>query len=210
VDRPEWIPRAVPLETVYLDVGFLVSKDFYYGPENDFTPEQYQGLRNPLYQPQLKRYGDFVLSEAIESSAAELIRYYQDVLLHIDRYHKNVKQQGSYFWMRPILYSSGVFAGASPWYDTWEEATSLLVALTSTEEGEVFWDYDQGWQFEVFAEADRIYLRDSDPDYGEERYVIAVDRSNLAAQASEVRRRGSRVLQELVAGIGRDFWTRGL
>jgi len=49
MDRPEWISRATPIEAVRVDVGFLIAETFYHGPENGFTQEQWQQLREALH-----------------------------------------------------------------------------------------------------------------------------------------------------------------
>jgi hypothetical protein len=208
MDRPDWVDRAIPVEAVTVDVGFLVADTFYYGPENGFSREQWQQLRGPLYQPQLERYGDYVLSAVLDSSAAELTRYYQNVLQLVTQHRKQIGQQSSYFWMRPLLFARGVFAITFPWYDTWGEAIPMLGALTTQSDGLLFQDMDQGWEFQAFAEADRLFLRQSDFDSGEEHFVIATGRVSVAEQVPAVRERVGRVLQELTVAIGQDYWSR--
>ncbi len=205
---PEWLNRATPVEAVTVAVGFLSVRSFYHGPENGFSPEQWQQLREPLYQPQVDRYGDFVLSQSLVPSAGELIRYYQDVLQKIAAHGKKVDRQRQYFWLRPLLFSPGAFAIAFPWYDTWQEAVPVLDALTADGEGELFQDEDQGWGFVAYAEGDRLFLRQSDPDTDEEYGCIACSRQQVADQVPELRQRMTRLLEELRGALGADYWSK--
>jgi hypothetical protein len=208
MDRPDWTSRATAVDAVRVDVGFLVSETFYYGPGHGWSPEQWQQLREPLYQPQIERYGQYVLSAVLEKSAAELIRYYQDALRLIARHRKLPGQQLGYFWMRPLLFAPGDFYIDFPWYDTWEEAVPVLEALASPNDGLLFQDMDEGWEFQAFAEGDRLFLRQSDFPSGEDYSVVAADRATVAGQVPAVRQRVGRVLGELVAAVGRDYWSR--
>ena len=208
MERPEWISRAKSVEAVILDVGFLIAETFYHGPENGFTQEQWQQLREPLYQPKVERYGDFVLSVELKDSGTELLEYYRDVLRLVAHHRKEIRQQPQYFWMRPLIFARGEFAMTFPWYDTWGEAARLLGALSNSHDGWVFSDIDQGWEFQAFAENDRLFLRQSDPDGGEEHFVIATNQRQLTAQVPAIRERVGRLLQELSGALGRDYWSR--
>lgn len=208
MDGPEWISRAKMAATVTMEVGFLISKTFYYGPENDFTQEQWQKLREPLHQPAHEQYGDFLLSAELEMSVEELVQYYRDVIRLVAKYRKVMGQQSHYFWMRPLIFSRGEFAISFPWYDTWQEALPVLNALESTSDGLLFDDMDQGWQLEMFAEGGHLYLRQSDFDSGEEQFVIAANRAQIASQVPTLRNRVTHQLQELTAAFGKDYWSR--
>lgn len=207
MDKPDWISRAKPVESVSLDVGFLISDDFYHGPENEFTQEQWQRLREPLYRPKAERYGDYLLSSELNESSAELARYYQDVLRLIVHHRKDIELQSQYFWMRPLIFARGEFAVTFPWYDTWEEATAVLDALAGPGEGLLFHDLEQGWEFHAFAECGRLFLRQGDFDSGEEHFAVATDRAHLGGQVPVVRKRVNRLVEELSASLGRDYWS---
>jgi hypothetical protein len=208
MDRPEWMTRAKPVKAVSVDIGFLIAESFYYGPENGFSQEQWQQVREPLYQPEVERYGDYLLSAELRESAAELIRYYQDVLRLVARHRKEIRRQSQYFWMRPLIFAQGEFAITFPWYDTWEEAIPMFDALAGPGEGLLFHDLEQGWEFHAFADGDRLFLRQGDLDSGEEHFVIAADREQLADQTPAVRQRIDHLMQELSTALGRDYWSR--
>lgn len=208
MSRPDWISRAKPVDPVSVDVVFLVSETFYYGPENGFTAEQWETLREPLYSPKVDRYGKYVLSEALDGSADELVRYYQDVVRLAARHRKELKTDSSYFWIRPLIFARGELDITFPWYDTWAEAAPVLDALASPDDGQLFRDMDQGWDFEAFAEAERLFLRRGNSDSGEDLFIIATRRAAVMSQIPTVRGRVERLLQQLTAAMGRDYWSR--
>jgi hypothetical protein len=208
MDQPEWTSRAKPVEAVCVDIGFLIAKSFYYGPDNGFSQEQWLQLQEPLYQPKIELYGQYLLSANLVESAAELIRYYQDVARLVAHHQKEIERQSQYFWMRPVIFARGEFAVEFPWYDAWQEAVPLLDALTASSDGWVYDDLEQGWEFQAFAEGDRMFLRQGDFDSGEEHFVINANRIQLAGQVPVVRERVARLLQELSAALGRDYWSR--
>src|SRR5262249_17977720 len=154
-------------------------------------------LREPLYQPKVERYGDYVLSAELRESAAELVRYCQDVLRLVAHHRKRIGQHSQYFWMRPLIFSRGEFAITFPWYDTWGEAIPMLDALAAPGDGLLFHDLEQGWEFHLFAEGDHLFLRQGDFDSGEEHFVIAADRTKLSNQVPAVRVRVGQLIQEL-------------
>lgn len=208
MDRPEWTSRRKPVGAVSVDVGFLIAESFYYGPENGFSQKQWQQQREPLYQPSVARYGQYLLSADLEESATELVRYYQDVMRLVVRHRKEIDQQSQYFWMRPLIFARGDFAITFPWYDTWEEAVPVLDALVGPGDGLLFHDLEQGWELHVFAERDCLFFRQGDFDSGEEHLAIAADRAQLSGQVPVVRERVPRLLQHLSAALGRDYWSR--
>jgi hypothetical protein len=208
MDSPKWVERATPVDPVTLEVGFAISDTFYYGPENDITPEQWQTLREPLYQPRVEIFRHYVLSRALDLSATELITYYQDVLRLIARHGKDLRQKSQYFWMRPLIFADGSFDITLSWHDTWEAATSVLDSLASPGDGILYDDLDQGWDFKAYAERDRLFLRESDPDSGTEYVVVSTNRSAVARQAAVLRERVDRVLKNLTAALGQNFWSR--
>jgi hypothetical protein len=208
--RPDWTNRAKHVEDVTLDVAFVICDTFYYGPENGFSQEQWERLREPLYKPAVQLYqpNNYLLTTDLKGSAAELIRYYQDVVRLVERHGKDMNRQSSYFWMRPLIFARGEFALTFPWYDTWNEAFPLLDALASPNERLVFDDLEQGWKFDAFSHRGSLFLRQGDFDTGEEYAVVAVDREKLAGQVPSLRQRVTFLLRELSAALGHDYWSQ--
>ncbi len=114
----------------------------------------------------------------------------------------------SYFWLRPVIYSRGVFDITFAWHDTWEEAETVLDSLSANHEGGLYDFIEQGWQFEAFAEHGTLFIREADPDNDVEHCCIATDRHRLSEQIPAVRERMMRVLQELRTTFGHDYWLK--
>ncbi len=69
------------IEDVVLDAAFLLQESLYYGPENGFSAEQWNTLRDPLYRPRLPADGrGRVLLRTALTERTELLRYYESVL----------------------------------------------------------------------------------------------------------------------------------
>lgn len=208
IETPEWVSRARAVESAAVDVGFMISDSFYFGPENNFTPEQWKTLREPLYQPKLQCHDKYVLTEALtkRKPRKELFKYYADVLRLMEKFGK--PRQPVYFWMRPLVYWAGDFKISFPWYDTWEEARPLLAALEVGRDGDVFEDLEQGWEVNIFASVGRLFLRQGNFDSKEELECVSCDRARLARQVPRLRERTEQVLSELRSHFGQDYWTR--
>lgn len=206
--NPEWVSRAKPVDAALLEVGFLASESFYFGPENDFSPEQWQSLREPLYQPAVARHQGWVLTSALAKSPDELLKHYADVIRLRDKHGKRWTRQPPYFWMRPLVFLPTAFEISFSWYDTWEEATFLLDALESSGEGEIFSDVEQGWEVMIVASGDRLFVRQGDSDSGEEQECISCDRADLVRQVPPLRSRCEQILAKLRQEFGQDYWSR--
>jgi hypothetical protein len=208
MQRPEWTRRAEPAVSVNADIGFLIRESYYYGPENSFTQEQWNQLREPLYQPKVAQFHGYVLSAELAESASELVTYYLDVVRLCARHQKDIARQKTYFWIRPLIFAGEEFAITFPWYDTWAESAPVLDALATLDDGPLYDDVDQGWEFQAFAESGILFLRQADPDSNKEHVVIATDHLALADRVQRIGPRVARVLTELTAALGRDFWSK--
>lgn len=206
MNAPDWVGRARPVEGATVEVGFFVWEDFYYGPENGFTPEQWETLRAPLYRPALERHGSYVLTRVLADSPGELVRYYADLLRRMDRHGKQAIRQPQYFWLSPLIFSTGELEISFPWHDTWEDAERLLDALEASEDGEVFSGIEQGWELTIFASGERLFIRQCD-NTGEEHECVSCDRAGLTRQVPPLRARSGRLLEELRAAFGHDYWS---
>ena len=207
IHQPEWTIRAKPVEAIRVDVGFLIRESFYYGPENGFTQEQWQQLREPLYQPKVEKYGDYLLSTELGELTSELVLYYQDVLRLVASHQKEIGQELDYFWMRPMIFARGEFDIDFPWYDTWEDAVRLLDALAGASDGLLVDDLDQGWDFQAFADGSHIFLREGNWENNEEHIVIAANRAQLSSQIPVVRERVAHLIGDLSVALGRNYWS---
>ena len=208
MEKPDWIQRSRRVDDVIIDIGFLVQKSVYYGDENNFTHDDWLKLREPVYQPKTDMYGDFLLSESVLESRIELIRYYQDVIRALKVHRLKIEKLQTYSWLRPIIFSRGVFAMTFPWYDTWQEAESLFNGLQNVNDGLIFEDMDQGWEFNAFAEHDTLFLRQGDLETGKEHFLVRCPRDLLTRQIQKIRERMPSILHELRTTIGHDYWSK--
>ncbi len=122
--------------------------------------------------------------------------------------HQKIVGDEMYYWLRPLIFVPGAIELAFSWHDSWEDAKSLLNTLCSPDDGLLFQDKNQGWEFQAFAEADRLYLWQSRARSGVEDLVVATSRSDFARQVQEVRERVEVLLPQLTKGVGADHWTR--
>ena len=201
----DWKQSAILQNDVKVDIGFMASESFYFGPDNGFTPEQYEELRAPLYQPKLKRSGQFILSSEIIGNEEELIKHYQDIAMKYKEYGKDISKS-THFWNRPVIYNSE-FVISFPWHDKFGEGRNVLDNLTSTEDGNVYWDADQGWELEITAEEDFMYAREWDPDNEELHCQVKFDRVQVRQQATALIPNISVLIKKLSEAVGHDYWT---
>lgn len=210
MDKPEWISRARQVHDLTVDAGFVISESFFCGPANGFTPESWERDREPFYQPAIPLTHGLALTADVIARPDELAKYYQDVLRMAARHGKSIREQEHYFWMRPHIFSRSD-AGICipfPWYDTSKESAILLEAILEDGDGLLYDDVEQGWTFDLYAEGDCVSLRHGCLDTGGEYSVFAVSRSALTNQAAGARQRMDQILVHLVAGLGKDYWTK--
>jgi hypothetical protein len=208
MELPEWAGRAKPVENPILEVGLVVWDDFYYGPKNGFSREQWQTLREPLYQPAMELYHrnvDSALTAALENSVGEMVRHYQDVLRLAEKH--GIAAPHSHFRVEPFLFFDGGGEIPFDWHDTREEAEWVFAALESPEDGQIFDGVEQGWEVNVVADGDRLFIRHGNED-GEEFACIRCDRGALVRQVAPLRARLDRILAELRTALGADYWSR--
>ena len=208
MDDIDWLDATTAVDAVELDIGFIIRDTFYYGEPNNFTPEDWQTLRELICQPDLDLFGSFALASNVESKLTSLIDYYKDVVRLADKHGKNIQNQQSYFWLRPLIFRRDEFTVSFPWYDTYTESVRFLDDLACPAEGEVFWDRDQCWELSIYAQDDRLYIREWNPDDEEEHVGVNCPTDQLCGQVVGVRERFDRVMDQLRAGLGGDYWTR--
>lgn len=218
---PDWTRRATGIEDVTVEIGFLVSPDFYFGPENRFTKEQWESMREPLYTPAADIYvpppergcARYLLTKSLEHSADELIRYYSDVLRLTEKHRKKLVHQRHYFELHPILYSPrGEFELRWFYDNSWETAAMTLRNLERRTDGLLDDSIDQGWELKVVGEGDRLYIRvtnpDAEPGEAEEIDCVWCDRASIVEQIEPVRERTKRIRGALIAAFPVDYWSQ--
>ena len=206
LDLPDWAARARPVETPILEVGFSISKSFYYGPDT-CSQSQWLTLREPVYQPALELHRihvNHVLTSVLESSTDEMVKHYADVLRVAEKHGKQADD--SCFWLSPILFAPGDLEIKFAWHDTRGDAEWFFSALEGTPAGQVYNDLGAGWELDVWASGGRLFIRHGDGD-GRERDCISCDRDVLVRQVAPLRARLDRILGELRAALGKDYWS---
>lgn len=217
---PDWTRRATRIEDVTVEIGFLVSPDFYFGPENRFTEEQWESMREPLYAPAADIYvpppgrgcARYLLTQTLENSTGELIAYYADVLRLAEKHRKKLIRQRHYFEICPILYSrNGEFELRWFYHNSWEEAALTLQGLEQRGDGLLDDSIEQGWELEVVGEGDRLFVRvtnpDAEPGEAEESECVRCDRPSLIRQIGPLRERTRRIRAALNAAFSVDYWS---
>ena len=207
MDVPDWVARAKPVTGLTVEVGFLTEETFYYGPENDISPEQWAALRKPLYQPDVPRHDGYVLTGALVEAPEELVKHYADVVRLLGEHGKWSARQPHYFWLRPILFAPEPFAITFPWYDAWDEAEPVLDALEAGGEGVVFDDVEQGWEVVMFIAGGRLFIRQGNFDTGAEEACVCCEWEPVARQIPALRARCHHLLGRLRSAFGRDYWS---
>lgn len=205
---PDWISRAKRIPKLVVEIGFRTMASFYYGPESGFSPEQWQQLRQPLFRPSCPLCGDLILSQSIESLVHELAEHYRDVLRQASQRGKSQNRIGYHFEVRPILLGPDDLALTFPWYDKLHDALPLFEALRSQQDGLLFHDLEQGWEFHAFASGRCMYLRQGDFDSGEEMAAIVTDRDSLICQIEPAVLRARTIIAQLVEATGVDYWSK--
>ncbi|MBA4719797.1 MAG: hypothetical protein H2067_01625 [Alcanivorax sp.] len=209
----DWKQNPKELEAVEAEICFLLSDSFYTGDPNDISQienEEYQE-NNPL--PSFKREVASIVrtSEAL-GYEEELIFFYRQIVEKAVRYEKDFNSIRPYFWMRLWLREKdGESAISFPWYDSLNEMQRFFSALGSYDDpGKVYWDADQGWEIHVAADDKFFYIRQLDPDEGEEYENIKVPKEGLIKTVDELNQRATSIIATLAEGIGVDVWSEHL
>ncbi|VAW83658.1 hypothetical protein MNBD_GAMMA16-1159 [hydrothermal vent metagenome] len=202
----DWKIESEYKENVLIDIGFMVQDSFYYGPENGFTPEEHEKKRVPVYQPNLNMSGSFVLASDVFEKESELLAHYKDVIKKYTEFNKDITKS-THFWNRPIIYQKDGFNVSFPWHDRFHEGKNVLDNFTVTEDGEVYWDIDQGWELEIYGKDDLLYIREREPESEEVYCNVSFNWQNVREQSSVLITKVHNLIQYLSNSVGRDYWT---
>ena len=215
---PSWTQRARNLDEVLVEIAFPVRPDFYFGPENRFTEEMWERMREPLYAPAVAaeaphlddEFARRLLTGPLQGSADELIRYYSDVLRLIEKHRKKVINHRGYFTLEPILYSpAGDFELRFILDEHWETAALMLSNLENQRDGMLYDAIDEGWALEVLGSGDRLYIRLGDPEAEaeEDGICISCERRRVVDQIAPLRERTRIIRRALTTAFPVDYWS---
>lgn len=203
-----WFADATRVATLEAEVCFLLHEDFYFGPDSfPEISERKEVERLPL--PNITRHVPSMVrtSEAI-GHESELATYYQAVLSIARSHRRRFNDIRQYFWLRLWLWNTEQQIHIPfPWYDSYSEISRFLEAATTSADGQVFCDVDQGWELEVQASGGDFFCRHRNPDDDETLAVVRMPAEVLIACVQPLRDRTEAIIQRLSSAVGRDLWT---
>lgn len=195
-----WFADARPIDSLEPEIAFHLRDEFHAAPGH--PPE-------PLALPEFPRASRLLArsSEAV-GHEAELAAYYGRVAALACQHALKLHQVRQYFWMALRLDNEEADIHLSfPWYDTFSAMDPFLAAVAGYGEGLVYDDRDQGWAVEAWACGGTLYIRESNPDSGDDPgQAVALPRAGLQARIAPLRERTARLVAYLAKELGPDAW----
>ncbi|MEI2429263.1 hypothetical protein RDV84_22750 [Lysobacter yananisis] len=206
---PAWLSQTRNLPSLEAEVCFQIQDRFYYGPDRVSDPSDYERLAEKLAPPAIALVSpSMVRSAEALGHEAELAAYYRQIVRLARHHQRPFNSIRHYFWLRLWLWNSQQQAHiAFPWYDSYAEIDRVLKALVEIESGPVHDDADQGWEVQIHARGDAVYLLQRDPDEDEALAALCVPRAELARQVAQLRERTQGLIARLSGELGADVWT---
>lgn len=206
----DWTNGTLTISNFEINVAFLTNKEYFFGNEND--PKQIADKINfsePLYLP-FSDKAILATTNNISDNLDEIIKYYQSVLALAKKHNKKPSQY--YFWIRPIIRNleTGEILVSFPWYDTLNEIRRLFIDLKKENEGNIFFDADQGWELVIDYFKGQLFIKESDPDYDETYCKITIDRQKIIRQIDDILLKTEKIVSKLTNHFGTDYWTKRL
>lgn len=103
----------------------------------------------------------------VSKNPSELIYYFKTCLALCQQYGKPPMLH--HFWLRAAILAGDAYLVYFPCYDTYQEFRRWANAVLTSNEPQVFWDADQGWELEVWQSDDHIYFRRGNLDDRDEQ-----------------------------------------
>jgi hypothetical protein len=203
LESSEWVKASKSVEEPSVVVSFLTQVRFYVGDPNDPDQLDDESCYLPLATP---NSADSISVASVVGKEEALAGYYRRVVELAAARGQGFDQFGHHFWMRLAIRWRGgqcVF----PWYDTWGDMDRLLGWLPLADDGEQYWDIDQGWELVVVRKGDAFHFRQGD-GYGNESENVRLDREALLRSLKSVRSDVREVIDELEVHLGADVWTK--
>jgi hypothetical protein len=207
-DTPEWLAASVPIDTMNVEICFLLNPDFYIGDSNDHTQFDDPAYREPLVLPTFPRVIDRIArSSEIVGHEQELLKYYASILRRQRERGGGYNDIRHYFWVRLWLWNDEHALDISfPWYDTLSEMRPFFRWLDTDDDG-AFSDVEQSWEVEGLTQGELVHLRQGNPDEGEHYANITTPRLALALAAQQAEDRAASIVAQLSREVGFDAWT---
>ena len=204
-----WFSDAKQVSTLDAEVCFLLRSDFDLGSDRPIEDSERANFIEHLVQPDIPRVVPSLVrtSEAI-GHEAELAAYYKQVVESAIRHGMSFNSISHYFWLRLWFWNTKEDIHVSfPWDDSYSEIAYFLDRFISIEAGRVFFSGDQGWEIEVYAHENQLFIREWDPDDDEIHACVCVPRLEFIQHVKEMMERSIKVIEALSASLGEDVWT---
>ena len=201
-----WMSEATRAELRLLDIGFVVSDSYYYGPDKDFTQEQWAELREPIPDPGIDKVHGYISFSSVEDDVGPVVEYYENVGRLAGKHRKPLGPRSPYTWIRPFISFGEKSCITCPWYDTKEEAESFLSSFALQAEGEIVGDTDQGWELVACVKGGIAYFHEWDPDYEQGHVSICCDYPPVYEAAKCAQIRLNKVIAQLHEKLGVNYW----
>ncbi|KAF0808552.1 hypothetical protein A6D6_00261 [Alcanivorax xiamenensis] len=206
----DWKQRSKELDTLDIEIGFLISDSFYTGDPNNISQIQNKEYEDKNKLPGFKREAESIArTSEVMGHEEELTLFYRQIVEKAASHGKDFNSIRSYFWIRLWLRDKNEESTISfPWYDSLNEMQRFFFALESyNDPDKVYWDADQGWEIHVAADDIFFYFRQLDPDEGEEHENIKLPKDGLITAVYELNQRATSIIAALTKGVGVDVWS---
>ncbi|QLE98257.1 hypothetical protein [Neptunomonas phycophila] len=207
----DWIENSKEINDLEIEICFQLQESFYTGDLNNYEQLQDKKYHEAIEMPSFGRVVETMArtSEVIDSQE-ELVSYYKTVIEKSQALNKPFNEIKQYFWLRLWFWNTGEDVHISfPWYDSLSEIQKFFSWLRSNPEQD-YVDMDQGWQIEAVRSGNRLHIRQTDPDDGEEYANISVPFAVFLEKSIEVEARALTIIGTLSSNIGVDVWSKYL
>lgn len=205
-DLAQHLAKAKYLPDLAPDVAYSVQPTLFYGSFNKARPNDMREQSVALYTPPFVHKWQ-ALTLDVERREKEMLRYYTEVLQTARQHRKELSHLTHYFGLQPVLRSKGRTLVSFPWPDTYLAAAGFLRAVQAGEVASTLYgDMDQGWQFEVYAEGNKLYVADGSDEDDRPAVVYCTDRNHFAKLAAEVLARLQQQVALFVRETGQNPW----
>lgn len=204
-----WTESSKPVETLNIEICFLLQGAFYVGNPNSHEQITDPKYREPLSLPDFARANEkYATTAEIFGNEEHLIAYYKQIVERGALIGRSFNELRSYFWLRLLVWNEMESVSISfPWCDSLTEIRGFTNWLASPQE-EAFRDIEQGWQVDAVQAPGFLHIRELDPDSDERYDNVKVALSEVAASAKLEESRAQTIIERLSEGLGVDVWSK--
>lgn len=199
-----WIEKSVAAKGGGVEVDFRLQTDFYKGDAKDWRvgTQDTVALPAPVIDGAAKYH---LSSREVVQHERDVAAHYKVVLKLAREFGKPLNEICHHFWLRLRLNSERDEL-TFPWYDTWSEMERLLLWLLSANDGDDWYDIDEGWEMTVVRAGSNFHVREGDGE-GVESANVSFKRDELLQSVAELRERIPPIIRRLTDEVGEDLWT---